>query len=97
MDRRGGWGGEWCIYNPVREKEHCGLRVALLMSGFMPKAMVAKRTSQRACRLGLHTVAPSPSQPWERRASLPEAVALGLRNATCALSSEFQSGDAWSF
>jgi len=90
-----GWGV--CIYNPVREKEHCGLRVALLMSGFMPKAMVAKRTSQRACRLGLHTVAPSPSQPWERRASLPEAMGLGLRNAACVLSSELQSGDAWSF
>ena len=88
-----GWGV--CIYNPVREKEHCGLRVAVLMLGFMPKATVAKRTSQRACRLGLHTVAPSPSQPWERRASLPEAMGLGLRNATCALSCELQSGLAW--
>ena len=55
-----GWGV--CIYNPVREKEHCGLRVAVLMLGFMPKATAAKRASQRACRLGLHTVAPPPSQ-----------------------------------
>ena len=31
--------------------------VALLMLAFMPKATVAKRTSQRARRLGLHTVA----------------------------------------
>ena len=51
----GGW-GEW-VYSPVREKEHCGLCVPLLMLGFMPKATVAKRTSQRARRLGLHTVA----------------------------------------
>ena len=51
-----------------------------------PKATVAKRTSQRACRLGLHTVAPPPSQPLERRASLPEAIRLGLRNQTCTLS-----------
>ena len=79
-----GW-GEY-IYNPVREKERCGLRVAVLMLGFMPKATVAKRTSQRACRLGLHTVAPPPSQPLERRASLPEATGLGLRNQTCTLS-----------
>ena len=86
-----------CVYNPVREKEHCSLCVTLLMLGFMPKATVAKRASQRACRLGLHTVAPPPSQPWERRASLSEAMGLGLRNATCALSSELQSGDAWSF
>ena len=100
MDSKG-WGGVgWgvCIYNPVRENEHCGLRVAVLMLGFMPKATVAKRTSQRACRLGLHTVAPPPSQPLERtRASLPEAIGLGLRDATCALSSELQTGDAWSF
>ena len=52
-----GWGVY--IYNPVREKERCGRCVALLMSGFMPKATVAKRTSQRARRLGLHTVAPT--------------------------------------
>ena len=94
MDRRGGRGGEWCIYSPVREKEHCGLCVALLMSGFMPKATVAKRASQRTHRLGLHTVAPPPSQPWERRAALSEAMGLGLRDATCALSSELQTGDA---
>ena len=55
-------GGGVCIYNPVRENEHCGLRVAVLMLGFMPKATAAKRASQRACRLGLHTVAPPPSQ-----------------------------------
>ena len=84
-----------CIYNPVREKEHCGLCAAWLMLGFMPKATVAKLASQRARRLGLHTVAPPPSQPWERRASLSEAMGLGLRYATCALSSELQSGEAW--
>ena len=75
-------------------RERCGLRVAVLMLGFTPKAMIAKRTSQRACRLGLHIVAPPHSQPLERRATLPEAMGLGLRNATCALNSELQSGDA---
>ena len=97
MDSKG-WGGVgWgvCIYNPVREKEHCGLRVAVLMLGFMPKATVAKRTSQRACRLGLHTVAPPPSQPLEHRASLPEATGLGLRNQTCTLSPGLGLGLAW--
>ena len=99
MDSKG-WGGVgWgvCVYNPVREKEHCGLRVAVLMLGFMPKATATKRTSQRARRLGLHTVAPTAFTALERRASLPEAIGLGLRDATCALSSELQTGDAWSF
>ena len=59
--------------------------------------MHGKAVSHSVCRLGLHTVVPPPSQPWERRASLSEAMGLGLRNATCTLSSELQSGDAWSF
>ena len=67
----------------VREKEHCGLRVAVLMLGFMPKATVAKRTSQRACRLGLHTVAPPPSQPLRFGAQGVAPGGNGARLAQC--------------
>ena len=88
MDRRGRGGGEWCIYNTVREKEHCGLCAAWLMLGFMPKATVAKRASQRARRLGLHTVAPPPSQPSERKGVAPGGN--GARLAQCDLHAQLR-------
>ena len=67
------------------------------MLGFVPKATVAKRTAQRARRLGVHTVAP------HRLHSLgAQGVALGgnearLAQSDLALSPELQTGDAWSF
>jgi hypothetical protein len=63
----GGWGGEWCIYNPVREKEHCGLCAAWLMLGFMPKATV--------CKAGVATSVPS----WTSHRRPTAFTALGAQ------------------
>ena len=87
-----GWGV--CIYNPVREKKHCGRRYVLARSAFMPDAAVARRTTQRAHRLGLHTVAPPLYRLWKRTRPQPSGMAFGLRNASQLLSSGLQSWDA---
>ena len=38
-------GREVCIYNPVREKKHCGRRDVLAMSAFMSDAAVARHAT----------------------------------------------------
>ena len=90
-------GREVCIYNPVREKKHCGRHAEFAMSAFMPDAAVARQTAQRAHRLGLHAVDPPRSQPWERTRPRPSGMAFGLRNASPLLSSGLVIGDAWAF
>ena len=77
-------GREVCIYNPVREKKHCGRHAEFAMSAFMPDAAVARQTAQRAHRLA-----------WTSQGRPTSFTAVGndVRLAQCEAIAQLRAGD----